>query len=126
MPGGEDDQVYYNLEMSCIGYGILHGGAPGTRSAVPDGVGKIRRLASMPRRAFGVREGEQEWTLTLAIPVEVFSMSEVPPLSGRTLKANFYKCGDLLPKPHFLSWSPIDTPKPSFHQPGFFGELFFE
>jgi hypothetical protein len=125
-PGVEGDPVYYNLEMSCIGFGILHGGAPGARSNVPGGVGKIRRLASMPREPFGVREGTRTWTLTLAIPVEVFSLSPVPPLSGRTLRGNFYKCGDKLPRPHFLSWSPIDTPKPSFHQPAFFGELFFE
>ena len=25
--------------------------------------------------------------------------------------------------PHYLSWNPIETPKPDFHRPEFFGEL---
>jgi hypothetical protein len=128
-PGEAGDPVYYNLEMSCAGFGILHARntLTGEGGAMP-GLANVRRLTSLPREPFGVRQGEApySWTLTLAIPVEVYSTSPVPPLSGRTLRGNFYKCGDLLPRPHFLSWSPIDTPKPSFHQPGFFGELFFE
>jgi hypothetical protein len=123
-PGAED--LYYNLEMSCIGYGILHGGTPGQRGPVPGAVERVRRHPSMPRAAFGVRQGRATWSLTVAIPVDVFTLSPVAPLSGRTLRANFYKCGDLLPRPHYLSWSEIDTPSPSFHQPGFFGYLFFE
>jgi hypothetical protein len=126
-PGAEGDAVYYNLEMSCIGYGILHGGAlpQNSRSSVPGAIEKVRRLPSMPREAFGIREGEQSWTMTLAIPVELFSLTPVPPLSGRTVRANFYKCGDDLPRPHWVSWSPI-TGARTFHSPDFFGELHFE
>ncbi|MDR2912991.1 MAG: hypothetical protein LBV38_06885 [Alistipes sp.] len=131
-PGEEGDPVYYNLEMACNGYGILHGGplepdgrAGASRGRVPDGISKVRRLPSMSREAFGIREGGQEWTMTLAIPVEVFSLSPVPPLSGRTLRANFYKCGDNLPRPHWVSWSPI-TGARTFHSPAFFGEVYFE
>jgi hypothetical protein len=40
--------------------------------------------------------------------------------------ANFYKCGDETPEPHFLSWNPIDLPKPNFHVPQFFGQLELE
>jgi hypothetical protein len=40
-----------------------------------------------------------------------------------TIRANFYKCGDLTAHPHFLSWNPIDLPKPDFHRPEFFGTL---
>ncbi len=42
------------------------------------------------------------------------------------LKANFYKCGDELQTPHFLSWNPIEIEKPDFHRPDFFGTLRFE
>ena len=38
----------------------------------------------------------------------------------------FYKCGDKLQTPHFLSWNPIDLPKPDFHCPAFFGLLQFD
>jgi len=123
--GREGDQSYYNLEMSCLGYGILHGGPKGDRSAAD--VGRVRRLGSLARPSFGVREGEgpYSWTLTVAIPVDIYK-DAAKPLSGSTLRGNFYKCGDKLPRPHYLSWSPIDTPRPSFHEPGFFGELHFE
>jgi hypothetical protein len=40
--------------------------------------------------------------------------------------ANFYKCGDELPTPHFLSWNPIEWKEPSFHRPEQFGKLIFE
>ena len=42
------------------------------------------------------------------------------------MKANFYKCGDRLKQQHYLSWNPIDLPRPNFHCPEFFGELTFE
>ncbi|WP_350005689.1 carbohydrate-binding family 9-like protein, partial [Phocaeicola dorei] len=47
-------------------------------------------------------------------------------LDGMVVRANFYKCGDELQKPHFLSWSPIKIEKPDFHRPDFFGLLEFE
>ena len=47
-------------------------------------------------------------------------------LDGQTIKANFYKCGDELQTPHFLSWNPINIEKPDFHRPDFFGSLEFE
>ncbi len=125
MPGV--DETFYNLEMNCIGYGILHGRMPGREHGTPVGnLEKIRRLTSMPREAFDVREGDFEWTITLAVPIEMFYMSEVPPLSGRTIRANFHKCGYYLPQPHYLTWSPVLTPEPSFHEPDFFGDLYFE
>ena len=60
----------------------------------------------------------------LEIPAEtpkgLWNLKLVP---GGVLYANFYKCGDDTPQPHFISWSPIDLPKPDFHAPQFFGVL---
>ena len=44
----------------------------------------------------------------------------------KEIKANFYKCGDELQTPHFLSWNPIQIEQPDFHRPDFFGTLEFE
>ena len=52
--------------------------------------------------------------------------SQRAPLYGARMKANFYKCGDKLQTPHFLSWNRIDLPSPNFHRPDFFGTLEFE
>jgi hypothetical protein len=46
--------------------------------------------------------------------------------AGATLRANFYKCGDELQVPHFLSWNPIGVETPDFHRPEFFGKLVLE
>ncbi|MBP5277596.1 MAG: hypothetical protein J6Z18_03800, partial [Prevotella sp.] len=47
-------------------------------------------------------------------------------ISGMSFRANFYKCGDLLPKPHFLSWNAVEIPQPDFHRPDQFGKVTFE
>ena len=44
---------------------------------------------------------------------------------GLQARGNFYKCGDGLPVPHFVSWAPIDTPNPDFHRPEFFDTICF-
>jgi hypothetical protein len=66
------------------------------------------------------------WCLTIVLPKRLFFRH--PQLSLDDLKArgNFYKCGDKLTKPHFLSWNAIDTPSPDFHVPQAFGTLIFE
>ncbi len=120
---------YFNLEMNCIGHGIFcHGPDRKNRHACGDEiVSRIRRRASLGGSPVNMK-GEVEWSLTLAIPKELYSVAgdAIPPFSGRTVPANFYKCGDKTEIPHFLSWNPIDTPAPDFHRPEFFGDLIFE
>ncbi|MBF0230732.1 MAG: hypothetical protein HQK63_14285 [Desulfamplus sp.] len=41
-------------------------------------------------------------------------------------RANFYKCADKTSHPHWLTWSPVDFPKPNFHIHESFGILKFE
>ena len=38
---------------------------------------------------------------------------------------NIYKCGDLLPQPHFVTLFPIQAPQPDYHRPEFFQPLPF-
>ena len=45
---------------------------------------------------------------------------------GESFKGNFYKCGDETEIPHFGMWSPIDSEKPDFHRPEFFGDFVIE
>ncbi|HUI32059.1 MAG: carbohydrate-binding family 9-like protein [Dysgonamonadaceae bacterium] len=67
-----------------------------------------------------------DWTLYAEIPKEAFGFLSDEKLSGQTIGANFYKCGDETSEPHFISWNPIGTIKPDFHVPQYFGELTFE
>ena len=124
------DSNYFNLEMNCIGHGTFHWG-PNRQERHRCGdeiVSQIRRESTLGSEAFGTRVGEQEWTLTVAIPKRLYAQADLDltEFSGRTVRANFYKCGDDTAVPHFLSWSPIPIPKPDFHTPEWFGEIYFE
>lgn len=67
-----------------------------------------------------------DWILYLEIPKKTLGFADDETLSGQDVRANFYKCGDNTTEPHFLSWNPIETPKPDFHVPRFFGLLKFD
>lgn len=67
-----------------------------------------------------------DWTLYAEIPKGAIGFSDYEKLSQHEIGANFYKCGDETKEPHFISWNPIDTPKPNFHVPQFFGDFIFE
>ena len=123
-----DDGIYYNFEFNCAGTCLLGVGA--TRNerekATPAVISAIRRLPSLGRLPFDERKIETKWDLTLVIPfVCLFKHPEYSPV-GKTLRANFYKCGDDLTVPHFISWNPIKTENPDFHRPEFFGTLKIE
>ena len=122
-----DDGLYYNFECNCAGTLLLNCGKPGDRTPAPKAVmEQVLRWSSLGREPFGERSGGPfHWELALVIPVNAFFRHSVESLDGKEMRGNFYKCGDLLPVPHFLSWNPIHLPKPNFHCPEFFGKLKF-
>ena len=87
---------------------------------------QVKRWASLGRQPFDERIGECNWEVALVIPYTVFFKHHITSLDGKIITANFYKCGDELQTPHFLSWNPIKIEKPDFHRPDFFGTLEFE
>ena len=119
---------YYNLEMSCVGKRLLGYHKVGEEAVRADKniLSSIRVLSSLGSKPFSEKQGETEWNITAAIPFKAFWNDRFSPKSGDKLMANFYKCGDKLTVPHFLSWQRIDAEKPNFHLPQFFGELEFE
>ena len=122
-----DDGIYYNFEFNPIGtalVGMGHGRHDSARAetAVVD---SIRRLASMGDRPFPERSGDMRWSLTLAIPISSFFHHRVESLKGKIFRANFYKCGDRLTVPHYVTWNPVETERPDYHRPEHFGLLRF-
>ena len=71
-------------------------------------------------------ESSWGWVAEIPLPLlqQVYGEAEFVP--GDRIKGNFYKCGDELQTPHFLSWNPIQIEQPDFHRPDFFGTLEFE
>jgi hypothetical protein len=117
-----EDDTYYNFEINALGKVLACSGA--------DRHGRVARPAEEMEEIlrFGQLEGGPldeggiwTWRVGVVIPFELIGVD--PENLPESIRANFYKCGDKTAHPHYLSWSPIDTPKPDFHRPEFFGEL---
>jgi hypothetical protein len=123
----ESDGIYYNIEFNAIGTCLLGSGTgrKDSERAPVEIISKIRRLSQPAGTPVKDKDGNYNWTLTLAIPVEIFFRHRITDLSGKTFRANFYKCGDKLEVPHYVTWNPIGTSSPDYHQPEHFGQLIF-
>jgi len=122
------NSYYYNAEFSCIGKALL-AYRPGRDNAVHANaaiMNSIKRYSSLGTKTFDKKQGDYKWNLLVVIPVSAYWESGLKSFSGVKARANFYKCGDDLTVPHYLSWNPILTEKPNFHVPKYFGEIEFE
>lgn len=120
-----DTDVYYNIECNCIG-ALLAASGDGRHDRVPiapEQRSAVLRWASLGGEAFEERCEPTSWEVALVIPAALFTVYPLRLESGATLRANFYKCGDELSVPHFLSWNPIGVSQPDFHRSECFGEL---
>ena len=115
-------KCYYNFETNPRGKVLAACGAS-RNDRVKRPAEEMEQIVRLPYPAETVESegGICPWRVTLLIPFELIGVD--PDNLPASLRANFYKCGDLTPHPHFLSWSPIGTPNPDFHRPEFFGEL---
>lgn len=119
---GEDEE-YYNFEFNCIGTAkVGHGNSKHGRRSLPESLLQQIKYQSVIDNQ---PDNEIRWELTLIIPKELFCFNEIATLQGQSCRANFYKCGDQLPTPHFITWSGIQSEEPDFHLPEFFGALHF-
>jgi hypothetical protein len=120
-----EGEGYYNLECNVIGTILLcYGAGRNDREKLPAEV--IEKIQFQSTIQNNKTDKTIDWTMTLAIPLSIFTHHPSLSLKGKTCHANFYKCGDKLAEPHFVTWSNIDTPKPDFHRPDFFGRVVFE
>jgi len=122
-----DDRIYYNLEFNGIGTCLLGSGTGREDStrADPEIISTIRRKTSVGEKIVSERGGAFYWTITMAIPLTVFFHHELKELKGKVFRANFYKCGDKLAVPHYVTWNPVGTFAPDYHRPEYFGLMKF-
>ena len=120
-----DGGGYRNFEMNCIGTLLsAHQRSRGVDVVriSADDAARVIRHTSLPHETFAELGGVHQWSAAIGIPFSLLGCAGRP----SQLRANFYKCADGSAWPHYVSWSPIDTPKPDFHRPEFFGTLIFE
>jgi len=118
---------YYNLEFNCIG--TIHGQYGTDRESRADLgdelLGSILVQPSLGPNRIIIEDRPTEWSLDVVIPVSVFGYSQLTTFHGKSAYGNFYKCGDKQARPHYLSWNPVNSEKPDFHRPEYFGEIKF-
>lgn len=126
-PAG-NQEYYYNFEFNAIGTVLCgYGKDRHKREGLPDSVlTQVVTVPSLGKEPIAGIWGKNTWVLQVKIPKEVLVFSKIENLSGLKAKGNFYKCGDKLEKPHYLSWEPVRTPDPNFHLPEHFGPLTFQ
>lgn len=119
-----DDGVYYNVECNCAGTVLVAAGKDrNARTFAPREVlESIERWSSLGRENFSERPAEGPWQVVLLVPYSVYFQHDFK-AAPASFRANFYKCGDMLKTPHFLSWNPIEVANPDFHRPEFFGQV---
>ena len=118
------DGIYYNLECNCVGTILMGAGTckQDRQRAQADVLRTIQRWSSLGNQPLPSLRPAR-WDVCLIVPVTAFFKHRLTSLDTPSIRANFYKCGDHLDVPHFLSWSPIRLDKPNFHCPDFFGTL---
>ena len=121
----DNEDNYYNFEFNCAGNCLVGFGAGrDNRTLLP--VNIIKQIKTETSMVTQDTDAPITWQLTVVIPFEAFHYHHIISLENQTCRANFYKCGDDLPQPHFLSWNNIETTQPDFHRPEFFGKVVFK
>ena len=120
VPGSPE---YWNFEFNCIGaVNASHRAERKNPTRLTDEqIASIRCFASCGKSPFQELEGLFSWSLAVAIPLSLIGIDKTQlPLE---IRGNLYKCASATSMPHYLSYYPIKTEKPDFHQPGFFGPI---
>ncbi len=130
-PGSDISRGYFNLEMNCGGTALFHFQQQPKTDVIPipeHEFDQIQIAHSLPKVIDPEIKTPTAWTVEYRIPFSVLEKYSdfSRPESGTLWRANFYKCADKTSHPHWLTWAKIDYPKPNFHLPAFFGELYFE
>lgn len=115
------DERYFNIEFSpnlCMYLGM--------GSSIENSIRMLPRHNIFSPNAFRTEDG---WVLEFSVPYTFIRQyfPEFSPVSGNTIRANCYKCGDSTVQEHFLAWNPVPRIRPSaYHNPKAFGEMRFE
>lgn len=121
-----DAETYTAFEFNCIGTINASRRKPdgGVTPLTDEEIATISVLPSCGKRPFREIEGLFTWDLLAAIPLSLIGVSyEGKPVE---LRGNFYKCASGTSMPHFLSWEPVEAPKPDFDRPESFGRIILE
>lgn len=130
VPGTDIENGYFNLEMNCGGIMLFFFQKQPRKDSVaivPADLAQITIAHSLPSRVEPEMQEPVTWTVEYRMPFDFLGRYRpaVRPASGVTWRANFFKCADDTSHPHWLTWAPVNRPRPDFHVPEDFGTLEF-
>lgn len=116
----ENDLRYFNIEMNPLGFtyiGLAYDRWQSCRLAPPTEEELMQKTC---------RRLDDGWEVFYTVPVKFIQVffPGYALTKGKKLYGNFYKCGDLTPRPHYLSWNPMTCTQPEFHRICDFGEMY--
>lgn len=114
---------YYNFEFNAIGTCFASFGTSRTDRKLlsENAIKQISSFSTYGKTPFIEKKTNSEWSLMVAIPLELMDLENIK--KEEIIEANFYKCGNKLSKPHYLSYNKIETSTPDFHRPEYFGKI---
>ena len=130
-PDTDQPTHYFNLEINAGGTPLMHYNVvPREKVSVlpAEAIRRVEIAHSLPAKIDPERTDPVIWTVEYRIPVDLLQAhaSVISPSPGVVWRGNFYKIAENTSNPHYITWAPINLPKPDFHAPRFFGELRFE
>ncbi len=114
------DKRYFNIECNLNGCLYLGFG--------PNVDELMRLIPENPPIVPAAQRIESGWETVYSIPYSFIRMffPSFSPVSGYSMRANFYKCAGKKDPPHYITWNPVPKlPKASFHNPDAFGLVHF-
>lgn len=114
-----EDGRYFNIEVNPHGAMYLGFG---------ENVQQLQRIvAENPAIQPIITRTCDGWVAEYVIPYTFIRLffPAFAPVSGSSIRANCYKCGDKTEKPHWLCWAPIPEGTDTFHCPQYFGTMYF-
>ena len=114
------DRRYFNFEVNLLGN--LYVGFGAERPT------RVRQIVRNRDEMFAPKpfRTEKGWGIEYRIPLHYVQLYMPDAAYAGEAAGNFYKCGDLTEKPHYLAWAPLTSEKPDYHRRGDFGRLIFE
>ena len=110
----ESDPRYLNFEVTPVGTMHLRIGPDRNDRTPIEFVGSGIRVQTSVTPLEG-------WRAMIYIPYSF--LNSYYGSCTRSMRGNFYKCGDLSPIEHYSMWNPVMVEVPDYHRPDFFGTL---
>lgn len=119
-----DSKEYLNFEISASSFMLVGKGESRFNRVLfrNKEISEIKRDISILEK----NRNNCHWRVNISINLVKWGLLNAGEnIENLILKGNFYKCGDKLKEPHYLSLFPINSESPNFHVPNSFKEILF-